>query len=130
MTLFYWITGNLAQITTYLVMQKQGTDFQAIEILREAKTYIPNALKFDGYYYTSIALVVFILFLSLFPFIHDDIGKIFGMLSTNADYQVLENMFIQFAVIGSTIGVVFVVFSYWFSTRYAPAKPGFVLGRK
>ena len=129
-TLFYWITGNLATITTYLVMRKQGTNFQAMDILREAKSYIPSALKFDGYYYSVFALVVFILFLVLFPSIQGDMSQIFWMLSTQPDYQALGKMILQFLSITILVGGIFFGFSIWFSTRYAPAKPGFVLEQK
>jgi len=43
---FYWITGNLAAITTYLIFQKQEKKetFTPTGILLEAKKYLPHAL--------------------------------------------------------------------------------------
>ena len=75
MVTFYWITGNLSAITTFLIFQKteQKQPFDTKSILLEAKTYIPAALRFDGYYYSITALVLFVCFLIVFPGLRESI---------------------------------------------------------
>ena len=69
MTLFYWITGNLTTICSYLVVRKKGIAFQPMEIIREATTYLKRALRFDGYYYSILSVILFVLFLLCLPFL-------------------------------------------------------------
>ncbi len=130
-TLFYWITGNLATISTYLIFEKQEqrVPFRGMEILREAKAYLPSALKFDGYYYSILAGVIFVIFLMLFPFIRDHIGPLSQMESKDYYSSTFWEPFIQFALIMILAWGVYFIFALWFSTRYFPTKPGFVLGK-
>jgi hypothetical protein len=80
---FYWITGNLAAITTYLIFQKQEKKetFTPIGILFEAKKYLTHALGFDGYFYSALALVIFVLFMLLFPTLQGNFAILFQMAS-------------------------------------------------
>lgn len=80
---FYWITGNLAAITTYLIFQKQEKKetFTPISILLEAKKYLPHALGFDGYFYIALALVIVVLFMFLFPSLQENFAILFQMAS-------------------------------------------------
>ena len=100
-TLFYWITGNLAMISTYLIFEKQTQkiQFRAMEILREAKVYLPSALKFDGYYYSILAGVILVIFLVLFPSIREYIGPFFQIESKDYYSSTFWEPFIQFALI-------------------------------
>ncbi len=127
--IFYWITGNLATISTYLIFEKQEqrVSFRAMEILREAKTYLPSALKFDGYYYSILAGVIFVIFLMLFPFIREYIGPFFQMESKDFYSSTFWEPSLQFALVMILAWGAYFIFALWFSTRYFPTKPGFVL---
>ena len=99
--IFYWITGNLATISTYLIFEKQEQriPFRAMEILREAKKYLPSALKFDGYYYSILAGVIFVIFLMLFPFIRGYLGPFFQMESKDFYSSTFWEPLLQFALV-------------------------------
>lgn len=100
--IFYWIMGNLSAITTYLAFQKQeqNESFKPKEILLEAKRYLPHALGFDGYFYSVLALLVFLLFLVLFPFIQGNFATLFQMVSGPTDWDTLGSMFLQMLGVG------------------------------
>lgn len=122
---FYWIMGNLSAITTFLIFQKaeRKQSFNTKEILLEAKTYIPAALRFDGYYYSITAIVLFVCFLILFPGLRESINGI--IRKDDISPIIVGTMASIFGV-----GLLYLFFSVWFSTRYMPAKPGFILEQK
>lgn len=125
MVTFYWIMGNLSAITTFLIFQKHenAEDFDTKSILSEAQRYIPAALRFDGYYYSIVAIILFVCFLAVFPGFMESIDEILG--KNYSSPILMKTLFSLFGV-----GFLYIIFSIWFSTRYLPAKPGFVLEQK
>lgn len=103
---FYWITANLAEISTYLIFEKQAhhIPFRGMDILREAKTYLSSALRFDGYYYSILAVIILVIFLLLYPFIRDDIGLLFQIDATNYTSNTYLEHFLQMLGIGLFVG--------------------------
>lgn len=131
---FYWITSNLTAITTYCMIEKdeRRESYTPRSILMDAWGYIRHALLFDGYYYSAVALVVFVLFLLIFPVFQSSFWLIFGGLKTGILPDSISSWsswdtLISFIGYFFLVLVVFIIFSMWFSVRYFTAKPGYIL---
>ncbi len=125
--LFYWITGNIATISSYLIVRKKGIAFQPMELLYEAKTYLGRSLRFDGYYYSFLAVVLFVIFLISMPFLKDHIRQMVELSMGSMDYSALAGELIGVGLIFWLFAIVFWIFSVWFSTKYFTNKPWFIL---